>query len=955
MRIEGRKRFFVAVLIILILGAIPSIITFAEGKSSFSKKMFKMDSNNSTLDEIQKNFDLGREEIKVIVEFNEKNIIGKTNSEVAKSIKIDKEKFGRDIGSNKKIMLISSEDYKKLKESKLIKKISIPREYKIDLQDSVPLINATSIWQKQISGINFTGKGQTICIIDTGVNYSHPDFGECYGNNSASSNCKIIGGWDFCSNSATCTNSEDWNPMDVEGHGTHVSGIAAANGSIKGVAPDAKIVMIKASNDTGSFWSSELKLGIDWCVNHASELNISVISMSLGGDLFEGYCDEYNDGDLTDQWDNVDLVSSINLAIFNGISIVVASGNGYTSNAISSPGCIQNVTPVSSTNKADTNISLFANTWNDSSLSIVVAPGENINSTIKTGNYEAWDGTSMATPHVAGAIAIIRQYLQLKSLTKTPQEIENILNSTGKQIYDVYSERYFSRIDVYSAVRSLCVDNITNTSWQNRGNISVCLVNNTQLSNWSITEYDANNCGFTNNVTYSLVNESFCDYCVPNLTNISIGWTNISCLATNLMNQTRNITQYDTNNCDEISNATFVEYRSTEFCDACLPNWNAVEEQNLVWFNDTNNCYAQTNLSSDLENKPLNWTFQIAENRTEIFDNDSNNSLSIELNFNFSLSQNSLTSINISKQNNVSNFSYMIIGGINLSENDSWVKTVYINKILNSTLFCVIDSENIGLGNFSRYCNSTAEEKFLKCPGNNGSYICSDNGTKFKISGLRNSGIKEMELFCGDGICNSSLSESCSSCSRDCGSCPTETSSPSSGGGGGGGGISTKTYSISEYNLSIGYNNRIAIGDKINFVISGNNHTIEAKKINKENISLQVKSETIDVNLKIGEEIKLNLTSKNYYDLQIKLENISSGKANLTIKKIFETRSEFASIDKGQEYHTMNETNESGDIIQSGLMNKTELKIVSTILAVIVLAIIYFLTRKTKNKKRKRK
>jgi len=97
------------------------------------------------------------------------------------------------------------------------------------LFDSVPLINADDVWQF-IDDLNrsVTGQGVTIAIIDTGIDYTHPDLGGCFG-----PECKVVGGWDFVHN--------DPDPMDDHGHGTHCASIAAGNGVIKGVAPDAKL------------------------------------------------------------------------------------------------------------------------------------------------------------------------------------------------------------------------------------------------------------------------------------------------------------------------------------------------------------------------------------------------------------------------------------------------------------------------------------------------------------------------------------------------------------------------------------------------------------------------------------------------------------------------------------------------------------------------------------------
>ncbi|VVB80679.1 Subtilisin-like serine protease [uncultured archaeon] len=824
---------------------------------------------------------------------------------------------------------LDSNEINSLEKDANVESIYLDRPVHALLQDSVPLINATKIWQTQIGGLNLTGEGQTVCVIDTGINYSHADFGGCdpvirslngttenytlesthnYTNNfdytwkvnkssyshiavhfkNLSLECtydyldvldgsgKIIGTYSCLMNdfwtpsvngsviylrlksdqlvsdygfyvdeviNGTTNTTYDWNncskviggwnmfdygpnPFDDNGHGTHVSGIVSANGSIKGVAPASKIISVKALDSSGNGYSGDIAAGIEWCINKSSEENISVISMSIGSTAY--HSNTYCDGD-----DPV-LTNAINSAVAKNISVVVAAGNENNYTAISSPACIQNAIPVGSSTKTPEEISSFSNrNW----MVKLFAPGTSINSTtgpcivgeICNNGYGQLSGTSMATPHVSGAIAIINQYLKLKGMTKTPKEIENILWTTGKNVVDPQNNsQNFSRINVYAAVRSLCTDNLTNTSWQNLGNISLCLTNNTILYNLSRIQYDSNNCGFTQNTTYYATNESS--------------------------------------------------------CDSCVPNWTAVQSDSQIWYNDTNNCYAQTNLSSDLLNRPINISLSVEENRTEIFDNESNNSLVIELNFNLSNTSNTLSGLNITKENLDSSFAYMIIRGLNLSENESWIKTVYLDKILSSGLFCLIDSENVGLGNFSNYCNISSSEKRLLCPGSTENYTCSDNGTKFKITGLRNSGIKEIAQFCGDGVCNTSLSETCSSCSIDCGSCPVKQTS--SGGGGGGGGATIMT--ISEQQLQAGLNVKILIGEGRSFVVNNQNHSIQLNNITNNSAYLTVRSESLGFLIYVGQEKKLNLTSDVYYDFSVKLENVTKNTANLTFKKIFE-------------------------------------------------------------------
>ena len=88
-------------------------------------------------------------------------------------------------------------------------------------------------------------------------------------------------------------------------------------------------------------------------------------------------------------------------------------------------------------------------------------------------------------------------------------------------------------------------------------------------------QYDTNYCGEVANESFvEYRTTEFCDFCTPNLINNSWSdWLNISCLDDDTMNQTRGRTQYDTNYCGEVDNETFVEYRTTEFCDFCTPSW----------------------------------------------------------------------------------------------------------------------------------------------------------------------------------------------------------------------------------------------------------------------------------------------------------------------------------------------------------------------------------------------
>ena len=313
------------------------------------------------------------------------------------------------------------------------------------LQTSVPLINATNVWNTTTtistnSKINLTGKGQTACIIDTGILSTHPDFAG-----------KLIVQQCFCSaepgtrNTNCCPNgaAQDSNATDIYGHGTHVAGIIAANGAIKGVAPDANIVAVKVfgtDNDLSvSAYDDDLIRAIQFCTDNFAQYNISVISMSLGGGATSSLCPADP------------LASVITNALNKNISIVVATGNDGFVNAVASPACVPGVTRVASSSKSDT-ISAFDDTASFVSL---VAPGESINSTYNNGGYAVLSGTSMATPHVSGSILLLRQALALANASETTSQIENNLNSTGQLIFSGARNQLFSRINVFAALKSL--------------------------------------------------------------------------------------------------------------------------------------------------------------------------------------------------------------------------------------------------------------------------------------------------------------------------------------------------------------------------------------------------------------------------------------------------------------------------------------------------------------------
>lgn len=361
-----------------------------------------------------------------------------TVEEVVDDLNIEKEKeFSSINGFSGEIDML---DLENLLEDSRIEKIEYDYPIRLFLQDTSDLINASVVHSLNYGFGNITGRDQTVCILDTGVNYTHPDLGGCYGNNSQSSECKIIGGYNY-------VNGSD-DPMDDNGHGTHVAGIVAANNTLLGIALDVDIVSIKVLNDQGSGYISDALLGVEWCANNATAFNISVISMSLGTDVaYENNCDSAFSS----------LANAIDDAVGRDIVVLAAAGNSGNTTAISSPACITNATAVGWSDKSDN----VHSSSNRNRLVRLFAPGSTINSTSINGVYEENSGTSMATPHVAGVVALLRNYYNDTGTIVTASRLVQELQETGKTISDSGSGLTFYRIDAYNALNDSAYPNIT--------------------------------------------------------------------------------------------------------------------------------------------------------------------------------------------------------------------------------------------------------------------------------------------------------------------------------------------------------------------------------------------------------------------------------------------------------------------------------------------------------------
>jgi subtilisin family serine protease len=255
-----------------------------------------------------------------------------------------------------------------------------------------------------------TGSGKVIAILDTGVDKTHPFFAggkvvseACYSSTTSSTSSLCPGG----AAESTAPGSGANCPANVAGcnHGTHVAGIAAGNpgtGANFGVARDAGIIAIQVFSkytffsDVGAFVSDQIK-ALERVYALAGDFDIAAVNMSLGGGLYgsRASCD----ADNASRKAAIDNLRSIDIAT------VAASGNdGYTG-YIGAPACISSAISVGASDDND-QIPFFSNiaTFMD-----LVAPGVGVESSVPGGGTASFNGTSMATPHVAGAWAVLKQ------------------------------------------------------------------------------------------------------------------------------------------------------------------------------------------------------------------------------------------------------------------------------------------------------------------------------------------------------------------------------------------------------------------------------------------------------------------------------------------------------------------------------------------------------------------
>ena len=282
------------------------------------------------------------------------------------------------------------------------------------------VVHGVDIAQQQTG---YDGAGVTVAVIDTGIDSLHAGLDDLDDDNSTH-DPKVIAFYDAVNNPDK-TNGTEIQAYDDQGHGTHCAGTVAGTGAPTfdhpGMAPQAFLVGVKVLDAGGSGSFATVMAGMQWTVDHRYEFNIRAASMSLGGP-----------GPIEWTSDEEDSVNRYaNEMVRSGITMLIAAGNSAGPATIGTPGGAEDVITVGALDK-DTSIAVYSSQGPTEELRVkpnVAFVGSDVMSAQHNSGdgYVAFSGTSMATPGVAGTVALMLQ----ANPDLSPFDVRNILQETA--------------------------------------------------------------------------------------------------------------------------------------------------------------------------------------------------------------------------------------------------------------------------------------------------------------------------------------------------------------------------------------------------------------------------------------------------------------------------------------------------------------------------------------------
>jgi subtilisin family serine protease len=305
----------------------------------------------------------------------------------------------------------------------------------LDLKEDILLYKTDTganlqIGAKSVHSASDTGAGRKIVVLDTGYNYNHPDLASSY-----------LGGRDFVNN--------DKDPMDDNGHGSHVSGLITSDGlddpATRGAAPDTGIIAGKVLDSGGAGYFSDVVAGVYWALDGpdgragtADDFNADAISMSLASlppYVYKYHCNS----------EIPSMTKAIRYALERGVTVVVAAGNSG-SQGVGIPGCISYSTTVGAVDGND-KVASFSGRGKGVDIS---APGVQLTSTWLGTSQRTLSGTSMATPLVSATVALVKY----DHPSYSPSQVQAALFETAKDLGKVGKDWSYGygRVEASAAV-----------------------------------------------------------------------------------------------------------------------------------------------------------------------------------------------------------------------------------------------------------------------------------------------------------------------------------------------------------------------------------------------------------------------------------------------------------------------------------------------------------------------